>query len=69
MHRKPIGVLNVNGYYDGLAALFDHAVREQFIRAPHRSSLHIESSGEALLERFAGWEPPTVRKWLELEEG
>ena len=54
MHRKPIGVLNVNGYYDGLAALFDHAVQEGFVREPHRASLHVEADPEALLARFEG---------------
>ena len=43
MHRKPIGVLNVGGYYDPLAALFDHAVQEGFVREQHRASLHVEA--------------------------
>src|SRR4051794_11755766 len=65
LHRKPIGVLNVGGYYDGLAALFDHAVDEGFVREAHRASLHVERSPEALLERFAAWEPPALKKWIE----
>jgi uncharacterized protein (TIGR00730 family) len=65
LHRKPIGVLNVSGYYDGLADLFDHAVREGFIREPHRASLHIEDSPGALLERFREWTPPVQKKWIE----
>jgi uncharacterized protein (TIGR00730 family) len=68
MHRKPIGVLNVNGYYDPLAALFDHAVREGFVREPHRASLHVDADAEGLLARFEEWTPPSVKKWIELEE-
>jgi uncharacterized protein (TIGR00730 family) len=67
-HRKPIGVLNVHGYYDGLAALFDHATREQFVRPPHRAALVIEADAETLLERFATWAAPKGHKWTELEE-
>ena len=65
LHRKPMGVLNVNGYYDGLAALLDHAVGEGFVREAHRAALHFESDPEALLARFEGWEPPAVKKWIE----
>lgn len=36
LHRKPCGLLNVAGYYDPLLALFDHAVREGFVRPVHR---------------------------------
>ena len=64
LHDKPMGVLNVNGYYDGLAALLDHAVREGFLRAEHRAAMHAEPTAEALLERFAGWRPTTLGKWL-----
>jgi uncharacterized protein (TIGR00730 family) len=64
IHDKPMGVLNVNGYYDGLAALLDHAVREGFLRAEHRAAMHAEPTAEALLERFAGWRPTALGKWL-----
>ena len=38
LHDKPMGVLNVHGYYDGLAALLDHAVQEGFLRPEHREA-------------------------------
>jgi uncharacterized protein (TIGR00730 family) len=64
MHDKPMGVLNVNGYYDGLAALLDHAVQEGFLRREHRAAMHAEPTPEALLERFDGWRPSTLGKWM-----
>jgi uncharacterized protein (TIGR00730 family) len=64
MHDKPMGVLNVNGYYDGLAALLDHAVREGFLRPEHRAAMHAEPTPDALLDAFAGWRPPALGKWL-----
>jgi hypothetical protein len=64
LHAKPMGVLNVNGYYDGLAALLDNAVAQGFLREEHRAALHAEPTPEALLERFDGWKPSALAKWL-----
>jgi uncharacterized protein (TIGR00730 family) len=64
MHRKPIGVLNVNGYYDSLAAFLDDAVRERFLPAQHREALVFEPDPERLLARMADAEPPNADKWL-----
>ncbi|MGH2968132.1 MAG: TIGR00730 family Rossman fold protein [Solirubrobacteraceae bacterium] len=65
LHRKPMGVLNVNGYYDGLAGLLDHAVREGFLREAHRAALHVAGDPAELLESFASWQPTTLGKWLD----
>jgi uncharacterized protein (TIGR00730 family) len=64
LHRKPLGVLNVSGYYDGLAAFLDHAVRQRFLRPQHRDVLIFEADPDALLERLARSEPPPLAKWL-----
>ena len=69
LHRKPLGALNVGGYYDALAALLDHAQQEGFLRPQHRAALHIESDPEVLLERFGSWEPPAIGKWLDRTGG
>ena len=65
LHRKPIGALNVRGYYDPLAAMLDHAVAEGFLREAHRAALLVAAEPAELLERFAGWQPPAASKWLE----
>ena len=64
LHDKPMGVLNVAGYYDGLAALLDHAVQEGFLREQHRAALLVAATPEALLAAFDGWAPARVAKWL-----
>jgi uncharacterized protein (TIGR00730 family) len=64
LHDKPMGMLNVAGYYDGLAALLDHAVQEGFLRTQHRAALHTAASPAELLRQFVGWRPATVGKWL-----
>jgi len=68
LHRKPLGVLNVLGYYDPLATLLDHAVEEGFLPAAHREALVVAGEPEELLERFEAWEPPTASKWLDRSE-
>lgn len=63
-HRKPCGLLNVDGYYDGLIAFLDHSAREGFVRAQHREMLVVETEAAALLERFAAYEPPALPRWV-----
>jgi uncharacterized protein (TIGR00730 family) len=63
LHRKPVGLLNVAGYYDRLAAFLDHALAAGFLNAEHRGMLAIESEPDALLTRFAGYQPPARSKW------
>jgi uncharacterized protein (TIGR00730 family) len=67
IHSKACGVLNVRGYYDALAAFLDHAVEEGFLRPQHRAVLSVAADPGELLDRLDAFEPPTVRKWLELD--
>lgn len=68
IHAKPCGLLNVAGYYDALSTFLDHAAAEQFLKPPHRSLLIVEQAPQALLDRFASYQPPSVRKWLDADE-
>lgn len=67
-HRKPCGLLNIEGYFDSLSTFLDHAVAEQFVKKPHRSMLIVDSAPETLLDRFASYEPPTIQKWVRKAE-
>jgi uncharacterized protein (TIGR00730 family) len=53
LHAKPLGILNVAGYYDGLAAFLDHAVTQGFLAAAQRAVLVTESEPEALVAALA----------------
>ena len=64
LHEKPLGVLNVNGYYDSLARFLDDAVDARFLPAQHRDVLIFEPDPETLLARMAGAQTPTASKWL-----
>jgi hypothetical protein len=64
LHAKPLGVLNVNGYYDTLGAFLDQAVQAGFLRAEHRAVLAVEASVDALLDRLDSAVAPSLGKWL-----
>jgi TIGR00730 family protein len=71
LHTKPCGLLNVNGYYDPLLALFDHGVRKGFIRQQHRALVLDDPNPDALLKQILAWSPSDVVpivKWLERDE-
>jgi uncharacterized protein (TIGR00730 family) len=63
-HHKAVALLNVAGYFDGLLALFDHAVTEQFVRPVHRAMVLAEADPGRLLDRLDEYRPPTVEKWI-----
>ena len=65
IHRKPIGLVNVAGYWDDLLRLLGHAVREGFVRSEYAGLLLAEPSPARLLDQFAVWSPPALaRAWL-----
>jgi uncharacterized protein (TIGR00730 family) len=68
LHARPIGLLNVAGFFDPLVQLVDHAVAEGFIKAGHRELIVVESEPERLLERLETHRPPAVPKWIRLEQ-
>ena len=51
-HRKPCGMLNVDGYYDGLIRQFEHGVGERFIREEHRQLVVSSDDPVDLLDRI-----------------
>ncbi len=68
LHRKPCGILDVEGYYDHLLAWLDHAERERFLRPEHRALLVHAGTPAALLEAFDAWEAPALGKWLDRDQ-
>ena len=63
IHEKPCGVLNIEGYFDGLLQYFDHAEAEGFVRPQHRKMLLVSGDVEDLLRQFAAYRAPAVQKW------
>ena len=60
-HAKPVGLLNVGGYYDRLVGFLDHAASERFVGASHREIICTEAEPATLLDRLARLElPPSL---------
>lgn len=58
LQRKPIGLLNVAGFFDLLIAYLDQCVAEGFIRPHHRHLFLVETDPVRLLARLATYVPP-----------
>jgi uncharacterized protein (TIGR00730 family) len=64
IHRKPLGVLNVGGYYDPMLAMADRAVAEGFVSAVQRDRLVVDDDEDRLLDRLALAHVPAEVKWI-----
>ncbi len=58
LHRKPVALLNVEGYFDPLLKLLDHAVNEGFLRPTHVALLLVSDDPEGLVAALPGFRPP-----------
>lgn len=65
LHGKPIGLLDVAGFFRSLREFVDHMVTEKFLRPQHRDIVFVDSDPVALLDAFTSYRPPVVPKWTE----
>jgi uncharacterized protein (TIGR00730 family) len=69
IHRKPIGVLNVDGYFDPMLAMLDRATEEGFIQPRYRKLVLEASEIDELMGRLHDYQPPeSIVKWIEIEQ-
>jgi uncharacterized protein (TIGR00730 family) len=61
---KPIGLLNVNGYFDHLINFFDEGVIEGFVRKEHRDNIIVSEDAIELLEKLNTYKPVHIDKWI-----
>jgi uncharacterized protein (TIGR00730 family) len=67
-HKKACGLLNIDGFYNGLLSFFNHAMKEKFIRPEHRSIILAEVNPVELIEKLSQFEVPTVHKWIDRDQ-
>ncbi len=67
-HEKPCGLLNVAAYFDHLFAFIEHSIEHQFVKQAHRPMIMMDDTPGALLDRFAAYRAPKVKKWIGPEE-
>jgi hypothetical protein len=63
LHHKPVGLLNIDGYYEYLNRFFGHMVAEGFLLREYQDMLLIEKDPAALLDRLLTFELPQIDKW------
>ncbi len=63
-HHKPVGILNVNGFFDHLLVFLDHMTASGFLKPEHRASLLTETDPASLLTTMRGFQPYVDGKWI-----
>jgi uncharacterized protein (TIGR00730 family) len=65
LHEKPVGLLNVDGYWDPLEAQIRRGFEEGFIPPTLMTTLVVESNPETLIDRLLLHQPPpSAIKWI-----
>lgn len=64
-HNKPIGLLNVNGFFDGLIKFLQHLVKQGFLQPQHAALMMYEDDAPQLLQRFRSFSPIDYAKKLD----
>lgn len=65
IHRKPVGVCDVENYFEGFLSFLDHAVDTGFLPPQHRQLLIVDDEPGTLLDEMAQFEPFIERTWLD----
>ncbi|MGH8439925.1 MAG: TIGR00730 family Rossman fold protein [Pseudomonas sp.] len=64
-HAKPLGLLDVNGFYSKLGSFLDRVVEEGFVRPQHRAMLQLADSPAELLDAMSSYQAPVLPKWVD----
>lgn len=67
IHGKPVGLLNVDGFHDGLLAFLDRSVADGVLKANNRSLLIDRSDPAELLAAMQAYRPSYEPKWVDLD--
>lgn len=67
LHSKPIGLLNVDGFYDSLSALLQTMTDKGLLKEENRQMLLVNHDAPALLQQMSDYTAPVVGKWLSEE--
>lgn len=68
LHKKPIAILNIDGFYDDLIKLVQTIVDKGFLKQINQEMLLVSDSIDTLLEKMRNYQAPTVGKWISKEE-
>ncbi len=68
LHKKPIAILNINGFYDSLIQLTENMVSKGLLKDVNQQMLLVSDDIGDLLDKMKNYKAPTVGKWIEKEE-
>ena len=68
LHQKPIGILNVNGYYDFMENLFDSMLEKGFLTPEVRQIAIFDQKADHLLEKMEAFKPSHLKGWLDKDK-
>ena len=68
LHQKPIGLLNVNGFYDDLIAMLNTMVSKGFLKRDNLDLLLVDTTVTGLLTKMDSFKPQPVPKWLQADK-
>ncbi len=63
--EKPMGLYNVNHYFDHLVKYFNMGVQEGFIRKEHLDNLMVDDHAKTLMKKLENYHPVEMNKWIE----
>jgi uncharacterized protein (TIGR00730 family) len=69
LHRKPIGLLNVENYFDCLHDFFKHMVREKFLHTEYKDMILIKEKADEMIESLIAFQLPEIDKWDDFKNG
>ncbi len=64
LHRKPVGLLNINGFYDSLKILAQTMVEKGFLKEANRKMLLINDDIDKLIDQMENYIAPAIDKWI-----
>ena len=64
LHKKPVALLNVAGFYDGLIEVLQNMVDKGFLKISNQKMLIISDTVDDLLRQMKTYHAPTTGKWI-----
>ena len=64
LHQKPVGILNVNGYFNSILEAIDTMVGEGFLKMENRDIIQVSGKADVLLQSMDDYHAPPVPKWI-----
>ena len=68
MHEYPIGLLNVNGYFNHLVSFVHHMCNEGFLNTTVRDLILVDDDTNRLIDRMMNYQAPDIYKWISEDE-